>query len=215
MCPATTTSGSSGACPTDATTTSSAGASPSAATPPPQREHAPVPLHHLLKGNMCPATTTSGSSGACPTDATTTSSAGACPSAATLPPQREHVPVPPPPPQAPHREHALPPPPRHHGPTYREIIDLLDTAHKTTSVDKTVTETLAELFISKYPHVQIHRPNHFLANCGEISVPTKPSSIGSAKLSGSPLVHYRSRSWIPKNRCQNRRQRRKHARCLT
>ena len=48
-----------------------------------------------------------------------------------------------------------------HGPTYREIIDLLDTAHKTTSVDKTVTETLAELFTSKYPHVQIHRPTHF------------------------------------------------------
>ena len=90
-------------------------------------------------------------------------------------------------------------------PSIGELIDLLEAAqiaHKTGSEAKTVAEILTERFTSKYPHIQINRPSRFLDTVNRLAAPTKPSSIGEAKLSGSPLAHYRRRQWSPRNRCK-------------
>ena len=85
------------------------------------------------------------------------------------------------------------------------LIDLLEAAqiaHETGSEDKIVAAILTEMFTSKYPHVQINRPSRFLDTVKRLAAPTKPSSVGEAKLSGSPLAHYRRREWSPRNRCK-------------
>lgn len=88
-------------------------------------------------------------------------------------------------------------------PSIGELIDFLEAAqiaYETGSEEKTVAEILTERFISKYPHVPISRPSRFLDTVKRLAAPTKPSSIGEPKLSGSPLAHYRGREWIPRSR---------------
>ena len=90
-------------------------------------------------------------------------------------------------------------------PSIGELIDLLEAAqiaHETGSKDKTVAEILTERFTLKYPHIQINRPSRFLDTVNRLAAPTKPSSIGEAKLSGSPLAHYHRRQWAPRSRCK-------------
>ena len=90
-------------------------------------------------------------------------------------------------------------------PSIGGLIDLLEAAqiaHETGSEDKIVAEILTEMFTSKHPHVQINRPSRFLDTVKRLAAPTKPSSVGEAKLSGSPLAHYRRREWSPRNRCK-------------
>ena len=90
-------------------------------------------------------------------------------------------------------------------PSIGELIDLLEAAQivqRTGGKDKTVAEILTESFTLKYPHIQINRPSRFLDTVNRLAAPTKPSSIGDAKLSGTPLAHYRRRQWSPRNRCK-------------
>lgn len=89
-------------------------------------------------------------------------------------------------------------------PSIGELIDLLDVAQNEVeiNVDKTVGEILTAMFTTKYPHVEIHRPNRFLDTVKRLAAPTKPSLIREAKVSGSPLSHYRRRKWSPRNRCK-------------
>lgn len=90
-------------------------------------------------------------------------------------------------------------------PSIGELVDMLEEAqlaHEIGRKKKSVAEILTERFTSKYPAIRIHRPSHFFDTAMRLAAPTKPSSIGGAKLSGSPLAHYRRREWLPRNRCR-------------
>ena len=63
-----------------------------------------------------------------------------------------------------------------------------------------VADVLTEKFTSSYPHIPISRPTRFLDTVRRLAAPTKSSAVGEKKLLGSPLVTYRRRVWVPRNR---------------
>ena len=83
------------------------------------------------------------------------------------------------------------------------MIDFLQAAEIACESDSrkhSVADILTEKFTSSYPHIPISRPTRFLDAVKRIAAPTKPSALGEQKLLGSPLVTYRRRVWIPRNR---------------
>ena len=63
-----------------------------------------------------------------------------------------------------------------------------------------MADILTEKFTSSYPHIPISRPTRFLDTVRRLAAPTKSSAVGEKKLLGSPLVTYRRRVWVPRNR---------------
>ena len=49
----------------------------------------------------------------------------------------------------------------------------------------------------RYPHVTVGRPSRLLDTVKRLIAPTQPNALGPAKLTGSPLAHYRRRVWEP------------------
>ena len=77
------------------------------------------------------------------------------------------------------------------------MINLLAEVEQEES--ESIMKTLFDKFSKLYPHISIGRPSRFYDTVKRIAAPTKPSLAGPNKLSGSPLVSYRKRVWIPKN----------------
>ena len=81
-------------------------------------------------------------------------------------------------------------------PTYGELIDLLlESEEKPNTVDLLCSE-----IHKRYPNIPVNRPTRLFDTINRIAGPTRPSLRGSAKLSGSPLVTYRKRTWKPRTR---------------
>ena len=76
------------------------------------------------------------------------------------------------------------------------MIDLLAEVEQEES--ESIPNTLFDRFSTLYPNVVLGRPSRFYDTVKRIAAPTKPSSVGPSKLSGSPLVSYRKRIWAPK-----------------
>lgn len=87
-------------------------------------------------------------------------------------------------------------------PSYGDLIDILEAAEiaSETDRDKLLADILTEKFTARYPHIPISRPSRFLDTVGRLAAPTKPSTVGQQKLTGSALASYRRRNWIPRNR---------------
>ena len=76
------------------------------------------------------------------------------------------------------------------------MIDLLTEVEK--QISENIVNALFDKFSKLYPNVMIGRPSRFCDTVKRKAAPTIPSLIGPSKLSGSPLVSYRKRIWIPK-----------------
>ena len=90
-------------------------------------------------------------------------------------------------------------------PTYEGLIRFLDFAEETVANNKSccgqsVAEILVLEFKSHYPRITISRPGQFLDTVRRLAAPTKSSTIGQTKLTGSPLHSYLRRQWIPRIR---------------
>ena len=74
--------------------------------------------------------------------------------------------------------------------TYGELFDTFEEI-----------EDEANLFSLKlrerYPNVKVGRLGRLLDTVKRLIAPTRPSTVGSAKLLGSPLKHYQKRFWEP------------------
>ena len=81
-------------------------------------------------------------------------------------------------------------------PTYGEMIDLFTEVEQQSN--ENIVNTLFDKFIKLYPNVMIGRPSRFCDTVKRIAAPTRPSLTGPSKVSGSPLVSYRKRIWVPK-----------------
>ena len=82
-------------------------------------------------------------------------------------------------------------------PTYGDLIKLLEEAE---SAGGPTAEALVVKFSSWFPHIPISRSNRFLDTIRRIAAPTRPSTVGGAKLEGSPLRSYLKRHWAPRIR---------------
>lgn len=78
-------------------------------------------------------------------------------------------------------------------PSYGYLIDLLEDVEK---ADENA-DILSEKFAASYPHIPISRPSRFLDTVRRLAAPTRQQ-----KLMGSPLIAYRRRHWMPRNRRQ-------------
>ena len=85
------------------------------------------------------------------------------------------------------------------GPTYADLIKVLEEA-ESVGCEASITKTLLAKFSSRFPHIQISRPSRFLDTVRRIAAPTRPSTVGEAKLDGSPLRSYLKRRWTPRIR---------------
>ena len=85
-------------------------------------------------------------------------------------------------------------------PTYGDLIDLLKDSEDCVDKSTSVPEVLYAKFQHAYPHVSIGRPKRFYDTVKRIAAPTQSSLRGDSKLSGSPLVAYRSKEWVPRTR---------------
>lgn len=77
-------------------------------------------------------------------------------------------------------------------PTHGELIDLLEVEGRP---DVFCTE-----LCQRYPHIKIGWPSRLLDTVKRLVAPTRASTLGPAKLTGSPLAHYRKRIWEPRIR---------------
>jgi len=85
-------------------------------------------------------------------------------------------------------------------PLYGELIDMLNEAEDEAENPGQVSHLLVQKFNDLYRHIETGRPESFYDTACRIAAPTKPSLRGTAKLTGSPLVSYKRREWIPKIR---------------
>ena len=53
-------------------------------------------------------------------------------------------------------------------------------------------------FKELYPHISIGRPRRLFETVQRIVAPVRPSSLGTVSITGSDLVMYRKRTWIPR-----------------
>jgi len=84
-------------------------------------------------------------------------------------------------------------PPVESFPTYGQLIDILE---RSSDQDSLLLEVKNE-----FPLLQnIGRPGRFFNTVQRIAAPTLSSTLGSAKLAGSPLKTYRKRVWEPRTR---------------
>ena len=85
--------------------------------------------------------------------------------------------------------------------TYGELIRMLCEAEAdAVENEKSESYMLTSKFSLKYPHIPISRPRRFYDTVKRIAAPTRPSAIGEARLSGSPLRSYLKRHWAPRIR---------------
>ena len=82
-------------------------------------------------------------------------------------------------------------------PTNGELIDLFLKVEKENFNDESV---LCYKFKELCPHISLGRPRRFFDTVQRIVASTRPSSTGRGALSGSPLVSYRKRKWMPRVR---------------
>ena len=87
-------------------------------------------------------------------------------------------------------------------PTRGELLLFLEDAEAECDDSTSVAELLATKFHLKYPSIPISRPDRFLDTVKRIAAPTRPSTMGPQKLSGSPLCTYLRKKWIPRTRHQ-------------
>ena len=82
-------------------------------------------------------------------------------------------------------------------PSYGELIDMLSFAEQSR---QDVANVLLDTFKQQYPYIYIGRPKRLFETVSRIAAPTKQSTRGEPKLSGSPLLSCRKRQWIPRIR---------------
>lgn len=83
------------------------------------------------------------------------------------------------------------------------MIDLLAEVEQEESYN--IANALFDRFSKLHPNVVLGRPSRFYDTVKRIAAPTKPSLVGPSKLSGSPLVSYRKRVWVPKVQTQSKK----------
>ena len=81
-------------------------------------------------------------------------------------------------------------------PSYGELIDLYLKFEGEADIGQLLRSELCRL----YPALSISRSSRFLNTVQRIVAPTRPSLLGPAKLTGSPLASYRKRTWEPRIR---------------
>ena len=74
-------------------------------------------------------------------------------------------------------------------PTYGELIDTYEVVEGKPDAADLLCIELCE----RYPHITVGRPSRLLDTVKRLIAPTRPNVLGPAKLTGSPLAHYRRR----------------------
>jgi hypothetical protein len=81
-------------------------------------------------------------------------------------------------------------------PTYGELIDVFEEFEGRPDA----ADLLCMELCQRYPHIKIGRSSRLLYTVKCFIAPTRPNTLGSAKLTGSPLAHFRKRVWEPRIR---------------
>ena len=81
-------------------------------------------------------------------------------------------------------------------PTYGELFDTFEVVEGRPDAADLLCVELCQC----YPDMKVGRPSRLLDTVKRLIAPTRPNMLGPAKLTGSPLAHYRTRVWEPRIR---------------
>ena len=81
-------------------------------------------------------------------------------------------------------------------PTYGELIDTFEEVEGFPDA----ADLLCAKLCKRHPNIKVGRPSRLLDTAKRLIAPTRPNMLGPAKLTGSPLAHYRRRVWEPRIR---------------